>query len=312
MANYISIKEAALSLLTILMGITNVYFWRGLIFSENHANLTLFSLPIISLFLFAIFFSLLAFFLKNTAVLYLSVAVSILGGIFFIGSGISIISGMALAAVGVIFAARRIKIDVNDSLSFNLSKSMRRGLPIFFTVIAFIISLTYFSSIAKDKQVFIPKSVFDISAGILQNYLGGLVPGFRKDATVNEILTNFAKNELKKQLNVNEIPKEKLNELVEEQKIALSKGMGIKISGREKTVDLLYNLTNQKIDELFGQYKEYLPYLSAIGFFLAIKVLTWPLYFISLILIYFTVKLMLFTGLLKKEVVTIKSEKLTF
>lgn len=308
----IHIKESLFAVATVVTGLANGYFWRKFIYSENYADLRLIFPPLALMFLFAIFFSLLSLFSKNSYITFISAALSFSGGIFFIDGNNTVIIGTIIGITGSIFAAYKIRSDVNGILRFNLSKSLHRGLPFFFTVFALIISLTYFSSIIISERAFIPKPVFEVSANILQNYLGGLIPGFRPNATIDEVLTDVIAGELGGQLDINKIPKSQLKKLLDEQKSALNEKIGIKISGKEKTTELLYNLTNQKLEGLSGQYKIYLPYVSAIGFFLAIKTLTWPLYFVSLILVYFVVKLMLIAGLLKKEMTSTQTEKLTF
>ena len=312
MVNRVSIKELVFAFATIITGLANGYFWREFIYSENYADIALLSLPVASMFVFAVFFALLSLFSKNSHIIFTTAALSFSGGLFLIDGHKTVIIGSVVGMAGAIFAAYKIQNDVKDSLTFNLSKSLRRGLPFFFTAFALIISLTYFSSIIIGERAFIPRPVFEVSTGILQNYLGGLIPGFRPDATIDEVLIDVIAKELKGQLDINKIPKSQLKKLLDEQKTALGGKIGIKISGEEKTTELLYNLANQKLEELFGQYKIYLPYLSAVGFFLAIKALTWPLYFVSLILIYLAVKLLLITGVLKKESATMPTEKLTF
>lgn len=311
MVNY-SIKELAFAVATLIVGWVNAYFWRSFIYSANYADLKFLSLPIASMFVFAILFSLLALFSRNSYIIYASLALSIFGGFFLADGNIIVIIGTALGIAGLIFAAYKIKSDVNDSKTFGLSKSLHRGLPFFFTIFALIISLTYFSSIVLAENSFIPKPIFEVSANILQNYLGGLIPGFRPNATIDQVLTEVLASQLKGELDIAKIPKNQLKKLLDEQKSALGEKVGIKISGEEKTTELLYSLANQKLEEWFGRYKIYLPYISAIGFFLAMKTLTWPLYFITLALVFFAVKFLLILKILKKETVSIQTEKLTF
>lgn len=308
----ISIKEAIIATATIIIGFANAYFWQNLIYSADYSDPAAIFLPVATMFSFAILFSLLALFSKNIYVIYLACALSVVNGLIIADRNATVLIGTVLGMSGIVYAARKIQSDVNDSKTFGLSKSLSRGLPFFFTTFALIISLTYFSSILLAESNFIPRPIFNASTRILQNYLGGLIPGFRPNATINEVLTDVLATELKNQIDINKIPKRQLNTLLQEQKAALSEKIGIKVSGEEKTTELLYNLANQKLEELFGQYKIYLPYISAIGFFLAIKTLTWPLYFVTLGFIFFTVKFLLVLGILKRELSTTQIEKLTF
>ncbi|MFY9462127.1 MAG: hypothetical protein WAP51_02910, partial [Candidatus Sungiibacteriota bacterium] len=205
---------------------------------------------------------------------------------------------------------RRIRSEAKLAVSFNLSKILRQGLPLFFTTLAFVVSVFYFSSIALEKnQTILPRSVFELSLPLLQNTLQDLIPGFRAAATVDELLLEAAKSQLGAEVDISKVPKSQLEKLLVESRQSLSQGFGIKITGKEKAADLIYELANQKIEDFAGPYKRYLPYLTAFGFFLAVKVLTLPLYFITLGLLWLAVQLLLFLRVLKKEIVTIQVEK---
>ncbi|KKW18963.1 MAG: hypothetical protein UY61_C0071G0001, partial [Candidatus Adlerbacteria bacterium GW2011_GWC1_50_9] len=51
---------------------------------------------------------------------------------------------------------------------------------------------------------------------------------------------------------------------------------------------------------------------AAMVFFLAFKAFTWPLYFISMLLTYILIRLMVFATIVREEKVTIEVEKLVF
>jgi len=308
--NEITFKEIIIALLVAASGVANAYFWKQLIFSPAYTDVTLFSAPAATLFLFAILFSLLSLFGKSGILGFSAIAVAFIGSFLFIPAGAAAFLGIALALSLSLLAFRRIRTEARIAVFFGLSKILRQGLPLFFTTLAFVVSVFYFSSIALEKdQTILPRSVFEFSLPFLQNTLQGMIPGFRAAATVDELLLEAARSQLGAEVDISKVPKSQLEKLLAEERQSFSQGLGIKITGKEKAADLIYELANQKIEDFAGPYKQYLPYLTAFGFFLAVKVLTLPLYFITLGLLWLAVQLLLSLGVLKKETVTIQAEK---
>lgn len=309
-AKEITFREISIAFLTAASGIADAYFWKQLIFSPVYTDIKFFSVPGAALFLFAILFSLLSLFGKSDALGLAAIAAVSIGSFLFIPAGITAFAGILFTFLGLLWAWRRIRSEAKLSVSFSLAKILRQGLPLFFTALAFMVSVFYFSSISLEKnQSILPKALFDFSLPFLQNTLQGIIPGFRASATVDELLLEAAKSQVGAEVDISKVPKSQLEKLIADGRQSLSKGLGVKISGKEKASDLIYELANQKIEGFAGSYRQYLPYLTAFGFFLAIKILTLPLYFVTLGLLWLAVQLLLFLKVLKKEIVTIQVEK---
>lgn len=309
----ITFREITIALLVAASGIANAYFWKQFIFSPAYTDITLFSVPAATLFLFAILFSLLSLFGKSDSLGLMAIAAVSIGSFIFIPASITAFTGIIFTFLGLLWAYRRVLSEARLSVSFSLAKILRQGMPLFFTALAFMVSVFYFSSISLEKnQSILPKSLFEFSLPFLQGTLQSIIPGFRASATVDELLLEAARTQLVgAKVDISKVPKDQLGKLLADERQSLSKGLGVKISGKEKASDLIYELANQKIEGFAGPYKQYLPYLTAFGFFLAIKVLTLPLYFVTLGLLWLTVQLLLFLKVLKKETVMIQVEKVT-
>ncbi|MDO8560647.1 MAG: hypothetical protein Q7R91_00310 [bacterium] len=305
-------KEIIIAVLAVATGIANAYFWKVLIFSGSYSSPTIFSIPAALLFLFAIFFSFLALFGVSRTLGLMAIAIVSVGSFLFITAGTVAFVGIVLSFFGFQWAYSRIRNEAKLSVSFSLSKILRQGLPLFFTAIAVMVSVFYFSSISQEKnQTFLPKAVFELSLPLLQNSLQGIIPGFRPDATIDQLLIGAAQKQTGNAVDISKVPKDQLEKFLQEERAALSKGLGVAVTGKEKAGDLLYNLANQKLEDFVGPYKQYLPYLTAFGFFLAVKALTLPLYFVTLILVWLAVRLLLAVKLLKKEIGMVQTEKVT-
>lgn len=305
-------KELLLAIFVVASGVGNAYFWKQLIFSGNYADITLFSVPILLLFIFAASFSLLALFGKSGWLSYGGAGAAFVGSFFFIQANSASLLILVLTLLGAFWALKRIRHEAASSVSVRLGKMLRHGLPLFFTAVALMISVFYFSNIVrKDEQVFVPRVFFELSLPYLQGTLQGLLPGFRADASVNELLLDSIRAQLGDAVDVDALSPGQIEVLIGEQRRALAEGLGLNLSGDERAGDVLYKLTNQQIEQFVGPYKEYIPYLSAFGFFLAIKVLTLPLYFITLGLVWIVVQFLLAAGAIKRETVSMQVERIS-
>src|SRR3989338_143779 len=121
MVNRVSIKELVFAFATIITGLANGYFWREFIYSENYADIALLSLPVASMFVFAVFFALLSLFSKNSHIIFTTAALSFSGGLFLIDGHKTVIIGSAVGMAGAVFAAYKIQNDVKDSFTFKFS-----------------------------------------------------------------------------------------------------------------------------------------------------------------------------------------------
>src|SRR3989338_1094127 len=105
MVNRVSIKELVFAFATIITGLANGYFWREFIYSENYADIALLSLPVASMFVFAVFFALLSLFSKNSHIIFTTAALSFSGGLFLIDGHKTVIIGSVVGMAGGGFSA---------------------------------------------------------------------------------------------------------------------------------------------------------------------------------------------------------------
>jgi len=307
-----NLKELIIAVLVVVSGVLNAYLWKQLIFSGSYSDLALFSLPIASLFLFVVSFAMLAMLGENVLLGLFAVIAAFIGSFFFVKASTAVLSGLLLTLVIALWAFRGIRKEAKSQNIPQMNRVLRQGLPLFFTAVAVMISVFYFSGIAiSEPQTFVPKAAFELTIPYLEGVLQNILPGFKASLSVNELLRKNAEEQLEGELGLKSVPEEQLKKLVEEQRRALEQGLGLKISGEERAGDLIYSLANQKAEDFLGPYKRYIPYLSAFGFFLAIKVLTFPLYLISLALVWLTVKLLLAFEFIKRETVSVEVEKLS-
>ena len=306
-----NLKELVIAIFLVASGVLNAYFWYELIGSLRFDDIAFLLLPVASLLFLTICFSCVALFIKNTIIGYGAAIAAFVGGFFFVNATSFAITLLVLALGAITWAFHRIRQEATSATVFRLSKILRQGLPLFFTAVALLISLFYFVKIAEDSnQPVIPRSVFDISLPFLEGAFKGILPGFRAHTTVDELLLDALRSQEGNEVDIAKIPRSQLDMFLKEQRAALGKGLGITITGKEQAADFLYNLTNQKIGDFVGPYKQYLPYLSVIGFFLAIKALTLPFYFISLGLVYIVMRVLLAVRVLRREKAMIEVERI--
>lgn len=304
-------KELIIAVLVVVSGILNAYFWKQLVFSGVFNDVALFSLPIAALFLFATVLVLAAMLGETLWLGAAAVFAAFAGSFFFVRASAPVISGLVLTLTFSLLAYRSIRKAAKSENVFGVNRILRQGLPLFFTAVAVMVSIFYFSKVVvSDQQLFIPEAAFELALPYLEDTLQNIIPGFQASVSVDELLRKNAEDQLKNG-GINQVSQTQMEKLVEEKRKVLEQALGIKVSGRERAGNLIYRLANQKIEDFLGEYKRYVPYLSAFGFFLAIKALTFPLYLISLGVVWGSVKILLAFGVVKRETVSVEVERLT-
>ena len=138
------------------------------------------------------------------------------------------------------------------------------------------------------------------------------VPKADSALTVDEYLAQNIEGQLKSQgVSVNKLAKNGVAELVAEQRNALAKRYGIQIKGGERLVDVLHRTITEKVQELLGPYARFLPFLSALAFFFALRTLIFFLYFIAVGLTALLIALLRRATIIKSEKRQIDVEHLT-
>lgn len=304
-------KESILAVLTVAAGVINAWFWKGVIADGGFGRAALYSAPVLTLFLFAIFFALSSSFIRERYLRVVAAALSLALGYFFIPYSFGVLAMAAASALAAWYGCEAIANEYKLSHSFGVRKVLRPGLPIFFTAVALLLSVFYFYSAAgQNTGAILPRAIFNAAIPFLEEPLQGIVPGFRAGASVDDLIIAFALKQSEGDIDVSALPKARRDEFISEGRKALAGQLGITLTGREKSVDVLYQAANAQAEKLAGPYRQYLPLIGAVGFFLAAKTLTLPIYWITLLLVFFVVKLLVSAGILKKEISTIEVRRI--
>lgn len=307
-------KEIVFAGLAIAAGVAVAFLWRGVFVSGSFGNYYVLSLPIIAVLAYATVFSFIAIFIRNAWLAYGAALLPTLAGYFLLESSNVTLGALAAALTLQAFAAHQIRNESQNAAAFNLRKFLRSGLPIFFTVLALTFSVFYLNLTKFQSDDYLgslaPKGVFEKSLSLLGGQLDAIVPGFDPNMPLDEILLSLAKQESGGAIDPAKLTAAQKKMLLNEGYEQLYKQFGIRVTGKEKGADLIYDLANQKLGEFAGPYKEYIPYLAAFGVFLTVKFLTLPLYWTTIFLCFILVKVLATAGVLKREKVQVEVERL--
>lgn len=304
-------KELIIIILVVASGVLNAYLWQRLIFAGTYSDFWLFVLPLSALFLFAILFSLLALLSQNTFAGFLAVLASFVGSFFFVKASSAVLLGLLLSVTASLWAFRAVQLELKSGSIFRLSKILRSGLPLFFTAVSLLISVFYFASLTEtDTTAVLPRAIFDLSLPYTEGALQGLLPGFKSTLSIEELILKTVESQLANEgVDISSLPREQIEKLLKSQRSALERTLGMPLAEDGNVADLLYDLTNRRVQDLLGSYKSYVPYISAIGLFFTIKVLSIPLYLISLGFVWVLLQLLLAIGVIRWETVNVSIER---
>lgn len=317
----LKVKELILGILTIVSSLIAFWLWQKtapLIAAGEFSEYINFVLPLVSLVISVSLFSLSATFIQNKRIIY-PVGLTAVGVPYLFTPATNIVIGALVISLGLaLFAIHHIHKEHSLSLGFSISKMTKTGLPIYFTVVSLIISIFYFGSITEEKAFssILPKPVLNLVLKNLSGPLGSLtdldLPALNPEATIDEVLLKLVEKQLQSQdVAMARLSHQGILSAVAAQREELAKNFGIKLKGQEKIGDVLYGTMSQRVEELLGTYKKYLPAASAIAFFLAFKTFTIPVYYLTTLVIFLLIKIMVWSKILRSEKQQIEVERLT-
>ncbi len=318
-----NIKEIILGVLTVAASAVTFWLWHAraipALAAGDFAGGMQFVAPVMGLALTATLFALGAMFIRDRRIAYAVATISIVVPYFFVTATSAALMLLGISIIGVAFAVHKIRREFSLSIGFSISKTVKSGLALYFTVASLIISLFYAGTLNQKNSLaaLLPKPAFDftlyhfLNSDFARSVTG--LPVVQEDITVDELLDMLARDQLKKQgIDTGKIPASELARLREAEHQGIARQYGITFRGNEKVQDLFYTVVAERADELLGPYRRYLPLVSALTFFFALKALTVVVYLISLVLLFLLIKVLLSANILKRATENIEVERLTF
>lgn len=217
--------------------------------------------------------------------------------------------GVAASAGFSLLAWFQIRRSEEISMHFSAIKSMRAGLPLFFTALALLGSLFFYEEQRKQEVVeFIPRQAFDIFFPYFAGMLGQDAAGGSED-TIDQLIARLVEREAKEALGTDAVPAAYLNAFVKTQREALSRQFGIELQGDEEAGDVFYKVANTKANEIAGPYIDYLPIAFSVGIFFAFKAMSLPISWLAILFSSFAIWVMRRLGFIQEvtQSVTITS-----
>jgi hypothetical protein len=215
----------------------------------------------------------------------------------------------------ILFALHRIKAEFYFSFGFSTVKILKHGLPLYFTVVAAVLSFLSFTTVDEEgawKILFPPalvQPVFSFFGDSLRQTLG--IPVLRLDMTGRDLLKEIANQQLQpKNLTFTRLPLAEQTRLLEELRIQFLTNSGIDLGGAKSLADIFRETVERKADLLLGQYRRYLPAAAALTLFLALKTLTIPISYLTMFVTFLLIAVLRKSTFLKEEKVALEVEKL--
>lgn len=313
-------RESILAFVTAAVSVLAFWLWKETLPVINVGilqNYTQFFAPTAALLAAASLFALCAILIDTKWLLYAASAASAGGPILLSSASPTAASALAGSVSLAIFAARRIRKEHLLSLGFSTSKILKAGLPLFFTVASLIVSVFYFVGLddpQKAASAVIPRTVSDLA---IRAFSGPLkqATGFAEidpDMTVDELLKAGVREKFKAEgVLLSRGTERGLTEVLAHQRDQLAKQYGIELTGNERIGDVLNRAIIDRLQEILGPYAEFLPFISALAFFFAFKAFTFPLYFLTVLVIHLLIKSLRALTIIKSETRQIEVEHLT-
>ncbi len=316
--------EALLGCAAALASALALWQWAGLvpaIAAGEFGRYTAFIGPIAVLTGAAAVFSFAALFIRTAWVMYCAAALGIFIPFFLLSASAAVLAVAALAVLVSFLAVHRIRREVALGAAFNALQFLRSHLPLYFTAVSLVIAMFYFSALDDERALrfILPRPAFHVVLEFLvseespaASFLGG---GFTlsPDMTVDEFLGAALEAQLKKEgIAPAAIAPTEWRRLIALERSALEKEYGIAArDGGERIEDVFYRTAILQLRSLLGPYESFLIPASALAFFFAFKLFTFPLYLVTLALVFFLVKALVAAKVLTRTTEQVTVERLS-
>lgn len=315
-------KQSSFALITVALGLATFWMWRNIVSLlalgelSNPYNL---AFPIVGLVISAAMFSFSAILVDQKWIAYAAAITAVSPSYFFIQPSDASIAAFAMSSLLTTFAVFRMRREFALSLGFSLTKILKTGLPLYFTSAAILISFFYFTPLRGNEEraamslfpKVLSRAALKIISGQLKSSLGipvDITPGITVDALLRQLAETQSRAE---GVSLSRLPASGLEKIFSEQKKEIAKKYGINLGGNEKVEDAFRSLAIERIKTYMGSYWAYLPVISAIAFFAALKVLTVPLTYLTVLAALVLLKIGVFVKIFKNEKKQIEVERLT-
>lgn len=218
---------------------------------------------------------------------------------------------IAIGGILFFFSDAAVRSGFDASAKIKISAILGKNLGLFFTALALIFSFIYYSGFKKDADIvellFLNRDIFSSIVEKIQPATETILPNFGPSDTVDEFIENALKQGLKDS-GITTISAETIKSEVIKQRQAYSQDFGIKLTGKEKIIDVVYDFTMGKFRSFMAPFKGRIPVVLAIVIFFTVRSFSFVFYYLSLPLIYLIVWLLKQSGFVREEIRQVDKE----
>jgi len=308
-----TIKSIIFGVLTLGACLLFWYFLHALFYAES-SILNNLIWTLLFFFIFVVLSGLTCFLIDSKAIAFPLLTLCALSFFLFFGFKIGYLIGIILFLIALFAGYLSINSEKRVRIRVSLRKSLGYGLPLVLTFSIIMICIAYYFAPAiqaQAREITIPKQMFDAAVAPAEGVISGLVPGFKKSMTVDEFTFLMTLSTLEKQeefelppeaieflkeegvdiaskqevfeaIRENPRVREKFMEMFREQEgkeeggQGLFEGLGIEVKGDEPFLDAIYKAANQKLNEVLGPYRKYIPLAASVSLFFILRILMIP------------------------------------
>jgi hypothetical protein len=240
------------------------------------------SWPLVSLvavaFVFIVAWALVIVLVESTAVLILAWAFASYAGVLWFRDPV-FLAAASLLFVGGIVGYFRAKRAMQITFEGSLTRPLRKSLPLTVTCLTIAFSASYYlvtTAVPVDVVSMLPESFFEKTIAYSAPAIKKVFPSFNVSGTVGD----FALNQIRKESV--KLTREQETLVVDEVIGQMQRELGFAIRASDPYTRLLYRTGVSTMERRAGDYKKYFPVVYALGLFLTIRFLAWPLYMLAI------------------------------
>lgn len=241
-----------------------------------------------------------------------------------LGSDIWTLVGVVVSSLLSVYALYEAKRQLSSHTKISARHIAGDSLRMFLTSLAFLFSFYYFGIALKTtdtNQLLLPADIFNIAMRVAEKPMQSILPGVSANSTVDDALALFVREQLRQNKNIQDDmlpPVSEIKKMISPQRKEIIRtmneelGLNIDVNtpGTAKVSSVIYKLAGQTINQYTSPFSTYVPWIIAAGFFISLKTVGFFYYYIAMAIASMIIKILLVTGIFKKEIITAQKETL--
>ena len=197
--------------------------------------------------------------------------------------------------------------EIKHVIGARLARPLRKAIPLISTFLAILVAAASYVAApytSPDLQRILPENIFSTLVGWSEPVISKVLPGFQKDISIGDYIVNLSAADLKK--TPESLTTAEHQMLVEQGVENIRQRAGVNIQSGDSLTHILYQIGMHEIENRSSAYSRLFPIIFAVGFFMLLRLIAWPIDWLAIGSAFFALQLLLRLKVVELRTITVE------